>query len=737
MKLLNLSRRKKHIQIKQHDFTDCAAACIASVLGWYKKEVPIARIRQLAATDQKGTTAWGIIQAARSLDLTAKGVKGSKDDLPDIPLPAIAHVVVKGLLHHYVVIYAVKANKIQVMDPAIGKLEWMELSQFTESWTGVLVLLSPQQGFQTGSEKTSVLRRFTYLLRPHRSILFQVMLGAMMFTLLGLSTAIFLQKIVDYVIPDGNRNLLNLLGIAMIVILGVKVLLNHAQVLLTVKTGQQIDSRLILGYYKHLLKLPQQFFDQMRVGEIISRMNDAVKIRAFINEALISTAVNVFIVLFSFGLMFTYYWKLAFVIFLVVPVYGLIYYLSNRINRRTQRKLMENGADLEAQLVESIHAAKTIKRFGLEDYANLKTETRFIRLLKTVYQSATNSLWVGNANQLATGMATLLLLWLGTTFVLDKIITPGELLSFYAIIGYFTGPIGSLIGMNKTIQDAVIAADRLFEVMDLEREETANQSALTTEMVGDITFTDVRFEYGSRTTVFEKLNLRIPKGKLVAIVGESGSGKTTLMALAQRIYPVNSGKISIGDYDIRYLTSDSLRRIIGVVPQDIHLFAGNIVENIALGDVNPEMDRILAICKELGLSEFIETLPAGFNTYIGENGTQLSGGQRQRIAIARALYRRPEILVLDEATSSLDSISESHIQRVVANFNAAGKTVVVIAHRLSTVMNADKIVVLDRGDVVEEGNHPSLMNIKGYYYRLWQQQFPPEYALLSKAIPGN
>jgi len=737
MQVLNFSRRKRYIQIKQHDFTDCAAACLASVLGWYKKEVPIARIRQLAATDQKGTTAWGIIRAAEQLDLTAKGVRGGIDDLNDIPLPAIAHVVVNGMLHHYVVIYAVTAHRIQVMDPAIGKLEWMDLTQFKESWSGVLVMLSPQQGFKAGSEKTGVLRRFNYLLRPHRTILLQVVLGAMMFTLLGLSTAIFLQKIVDYVIPDGNQNLLNLLGIAMIAILGIRVLLNHAQVLLTVKTGQQIDSRLILGYYKHLLKLPQQFFDNMRVGEIISRMNDAVKIRAFINEALVGTVVNGFIVLFSFGLMFTYYWKLAFAIFLIIPVYGVIYYLSNHVNRKTQRKLMESGADLEAQLVESIHAAATIKRFGLEEFANLKTETRFIRLLRNVYRSATNSLWISNANQLATGMVTLLLLWLGTTFVLDKIITPGELLSFYAIIGYFTGPIGTLIGMNKTVQDAMIAADRLFEVMDLEREEEANQSQLTEERVGDITFADVRFEYGSRTTVFEKLNLHIPKGKLVAIVGESGSGKTTLMALLQRIYPVNAGKIVIGDYDIRYLTNDSLRRVIGVVPQDVHLFSGNIVENIALGDVHPDMNKVLAICKRLGLSPFIEALPAGLNTYIGENGTQLSGGQRQRIAIARALYRQPEILVLDEATSSLDSVSENHIQQVISDFNKEGKTVILIAHRLSTVMNADKIVVLDKGGVVEEGNHPGLMNVKGYYYNLWQKQFPPEYALLSKSLQKN
>ncbi|MGV3761632.1 peptidase domain-containing ABC transporter [Parapedobacter sp.] len=730
-------KRIGRVKIKQHDIADCAAACLASVLAWYRRDVPIARIRQYASTDQKGTTAWGIIQAAQKLNLSAKGVRGNIEALPDIPLPAIAHVVVRQRLQHYVVVYSVSKTHVQVMDPATGTIDKMPLSTFKESWTGVLILLSPDDGFRPGNEKVSVASRFMYLLKPHKAILWQVLTGALLFTVLGLSTSIFLQKIVDHVIPDGNRNLLNLMGIAMVSILVVKLIINHARTILTINTGQQIDARLILGYYKHLLRLPQAFFDNMRVGEIISRMNDAVKIRAFVNDVLVGLAVNVFIVLFSFALMFTYYWKLALVLLVVVPLFSIIYYFANRLHRKTQRKLMEDSADLEAQLVESVNAARTIKRFGLEEFANLKTETRFIQLLKSVYTSATNTLWIGNANGLVAGLFTVVLLWLGTLFVLDKAITPGELLSFYAILGYFIGPVGSLIGMNKTIQDAVIAADRLFEVMDLEREETENQSDLTPEMIGDMVFVDVKFQYGTRTTVFEKLNLQIPKGKVTAIVGESGSGKTTLLSLLHNMYPIQGGKIMVGDFDVRYLTHDSLRRLVGAVPQEVHLFAGNIVQNIAIGDLSPDMNEIMKLCKELDLLSFIEQLPAGFNTYIGENGTQLSGGQRQRIAIARALYRKPEVLILDEATSSLDSVSESYVQRTIADFNNQGKTVIIIAHRLSTVMNADKIAVLHKGALVEEGNHASLMNIKGHYYNMWQQQFPPEFALLGKPLPRN
>ena len=297
-------------------------------------------------------------------------------------------------------------------------------------------------------------------------------------------------------------------------------------------------------------------------------------------------------------------------------------------------------------------------------------------------------------------------------------------MSFYAIIGYFTGPVGSLIGANREIQNALIAADRLFEIMDLEREESVNKMILKRENVGDIEFKNVAFRYGTRVEVFEDFSLLIPKGKITAIVGESGSGKSTLMSLLQNIYSIQKGKILIGDANLKYIDSRTLRELVSVVPQKIDLFAGNVIDNIAVGEFAPDIGPITDICKNLGILDFIESLPNGFGTYLGENGATLSGGQKQRIAIARALYKRPEILVLDEATSSLDSASENYIQKAVNVLRDENKTIVIIAHRLSTVINADKIVVLSSGKVSEEGTHDILLNNKGNYYNLWRQQFP-------------
>lgn len=710
-------------KIKQRDITDCGAACLASVAAHYRLLMPVARIRQMAATDQKGTNVLGLVEAAQKLGFQAKGVKASFESLSKLPLPAIAHVQIHGgRLQHYVVLYRVTDQEVVLMDPADGQIYRKTPDEFKNVWTGMLVLLIPDETFKIGNEKTSVMQRFGQLMQPYRGILVQTLFGALIYTILGLSSAIYVQKIVDNVLVNGNRNLLNLLSIVMIGLLFIQIFINVTKSFFNLKTGQRMDAALILGYYKHLMRLPQSFFDTMRVGEITSRISDAVKIRAFINDTALALLVNVLIVLFSFGLMFTYYWKLALIILMVVPLYAAVYWVFNQFNQRYQRQLMENSADLEAQLIESLNAMPTIKRFGLEGHASQKTEARFVNMLQTIFQTGTASIYAGNASELITRLFTIILLWAGAGFVLDNELTPGELLSFYAIIGYFTGPAASLIGANKSIQEAMIAADRLFEIMDLERESDENKVALKAEMVGDIRFEHVTFRYGTRAPVFEDLTLTMPQGKITAVVGESGSGKSTLLSLVQGLYPLQSGSIHIGEYDTKHLLPNSLREVVSVVPQKIDLFSGNVIENIAVGEDAPNMQRVLTICNRLGITDFIERMPDGFKTHLGENGASLSGGQRQRIAIARALYRDPEILILDEATSALDSASEQFVQQTVQYLRQMGKTIIIIAHRLSTVKKADKIVVLEQGRLIEEGSHKDLLQNGKAYSQFWTQQ---------------
>jgi len=715
------------IKVKQSDISDCGAACLASVAAYYKLKVSVARIRQFAGTDYRGTNISGMIEAAKYLGLDAKGVRASSESLFKIPLPAIAHVIIKEKLQHYVVIYKVEQSSVTVMDPADGKMHRKGQSEFNREWSRVLILLIPNDDFVPGNQKVSLSVRFRTLLYPHRNILIQALFGALVYTILGLSMSVFVQKIVDFVLVDANLNLLNLMGVGMILILLLQVFIGTLKSIFILRTGQMIDARLILGYYKHVLKLPQQFLDSMRVGEITSRIGDAVKIRVFINDVSINMLVNFFMLLFAFILMFTYYWKLALFMLGIIPLYVLIYLISNTLNKTVQRKLMENAAELESQLVESLNAVGTIKRFGLEEHVNRKTEEKFINLLNTVYKSGLNSVFSGTSIELVSHGFTIMLLWVGAGLVLKQQISPGELLSFYTLIGYFTSPVSSLVGMNKTAQDALIASDRLFEIMDMEQEVEEYKVELTAAICGDIRFTDVCFRYNNRGNIFDGLNLEIPGSTLTAIVGESGSGKSTLISILQNIYPLQGGNIFIGEHALKYISNDSLRRLVGVVPQHIDLFATHVIENIAIGDESPDMDKILGICKRLGMIDFIEKLPQGFNTQMGENGAGISGGQKQRIAIARALYRDPEILILDEASSSLDPASEKYVQETIDFLLSEKKTVIVISHRLSSIRMAGKIIVLKNGQVDEEGSHAELIALKGEYFRLWSQQIPTEF----------
>ena len=709
-------------RVKQHDATDCGAACLASVATHYGLRVPISRIRQYAGTDRSGTNVHGMIEAAGRLGLTAKGVRAPIDALSRVPLPAIAHLLLPGGLPHYVVVYGSRRGRISVMDPRDGSVSKVRQEAFRDLWSGVLILLAPHEDFEPGTATRSRAARFWELLKPHRSVLAQALVGAGLYTLLGLATAVYVQKIIDHVLVNGDAGLLRTMSLAMIVLLLVQAYVGSIKSVLALRTGQKIDSALILGYYRHLLRLPQRFFDTMRTGEIVARLGDAVKIRAFINDTCLDLIVNVFVVVFSFLLMFTYDWRLALVVACVVPCYILVLWVTNAVNRHTLRGLMESAAELESEVVETVGAAPTVKRFDLIARAEGKLEARFVRLLRSVYGATANAIASAHATELLSRLAVVALLWTGSSFVLRGQLTPGELMSFYALLGHLTAPVTQTIRANRTVQDALIAADRLFEILDLEREQTDGLVPLTPELAGDIQFRAVRFRYGSRRLVFDGLELDIEHGRVTALVGESGSGKSTVAAILQKLYEVESGSVRIGQLELRDIDPGSLRRQIAVVPQECHIFASSVVENIVLDDADPDMVRMLGIADRLGIAEFVRNLPNGYHTVLGEHGADLSGGQKQRIAVARALYRRAPILILDEATSHLDSIGEQMVHEVIRTAREDRITSIVIAHRLASIVDSDRIVVLGDGRVLEQGTHHELLRLGGRYTALWRAQ---------------
>ncbi len=689
------------IRIRQRDSSDCGPACIASAAGHYGKRIPVSRIRQEARTDSNGTSMYGMVRTLEKLNFEARGLKGSSENLGNLPCPFIAHLVQPGGLHHYVTVYRVGKHSLRIMDPAFGTMKRWKTELFNEQWSGSVIALVPTGMEPEAGPESSRGKRLLALLQPVWRPVVQALISSILYTLLGLSTSIYLGKLTDHVFITRNEGLLNLMSLFMMGIILLMLFLSAMKNVLMLKSGQVIDNQLIASYYRHLFSLPQRFFDSMKTGEILSRINDAVKIRAFINDAAVGIMVNILILLFSFSTMFLLHPRLSLIMLTMIPFYVVIYLFFNHRNRRIERTVMERAASLEDQFVESLRASRHIRQYKLNRIVREKTERRLNRLLDSVYKSGINSIIASTGSEAINRIFTIVLLWTGSFFVIRESMTPGNLLTFYALLGYLTGPVSALVGANKSYQNAMIAGDRLFEIFQLSAEEKPGLQLFKAEEFGAIHLSGVTFAYGSRGNQLEEVDLTIGAGMITAITGNSGSGKSTVSNLVQQLYPPDRGRITINGCDTRYYTRESLRSLMGVVPQQVTFLSDSILENMAPGEREPDLVRITLLLREVGLLPLIESLPEGLATMLSDNGSNFSGGERQRLALVRALYRNPQLLIMDEATSSLDHDSEIHINRLLLGLKEQLRTILLITHKPHLASIADQVYVMDRGRVID------------------------------------
>jgi ABC-type bacteriocin/lantibiotic exporter with double-glycine peptidase domain len=688
--------------VKQRDWSDCGVACLAAIASHYDMRLSVAQIRQLTGTDQSGTSIFGLVQASKQLGFIAKAVKAQTDELSEIAFPAIAHVLLRGKHFHYVVVLRIKKSRVTVMDPATGRFSRYSIHQFQQTWTGVLVLMAPGTSFQPSDQRSSRFAWYLQLLRPHRSALVQALFGAILGTLLALTGSFYIQKVVDSVIVESNGQLLNLLSIAMLVVLAFQVVLNIGQNLLLTRSGQNIDLTLILSYYRHLFTLPQTFFDGMRVGEMISRINDAVKIRAFLNQQGSNFIISVFTLVLAVLAMFVFSWRLALLSLAFLTLYSILFRIAVLRNRLFSRRIMEQSADFDAQIVESLEMVSTLRRFDRQWVAEMKTESLLVRLLSSTYSSGLFGIAVNSVGSIIVQGFTIGLLWIGASSVIQTQMSPGQLISCFALTGYLTGPANSLLSIIVSALEVQVAADRLFEILDLDSEK--NPGTIDIGEIGalEICLQSVSFAYPGRPPIFQNVDARFLPWEITLVRGESGSGKSSILALLQRFYLPSEGRIFFGQYEIRYLRSSSLRTQIAVVPQKTDLMSGTVIENIALGEFEPDMRKILAICTKLGILDFIQSLPEGFETRLAENGRNLSGGQRQRLAIARALYVDAPIYLFDEPLAALDEFSGQRFLNVLQELRGLGKIVVLVSHDSRLTSFADRVYTVSDGAITSE-----------------------------------
>ena len=744
----------RYTYVRQHDTTDCAAACLAMVCLHYKKEVTITRLRDMMGTDLKGTNLVGLQKAANELGFTTAAVRVDRENfLSDFSLPCIAQVITDQGLAHFVVVFkkttikddgerrrhmlkeaeAAKEDEkngkkhkckdyVVIGDPG-SELKKISLDEFYKNFTGVLLLMNPTSEFKGGKiEKGGMFKRYVDLLLPQKKLFAYAILSSLIVTILGIASSMFNKILMDEVLPYGLDNLLVTLILVFSMVSITNTLVGFVRQWVLIHLSIKIDIPLMLGYFGHIFRLPMKFFATRKTGDITTRYSDANTIKSiFTSIALslimdISMAIITGIILFRMNAMlFSISLFMALVSILLVLIYKQPY---KKINEET----MVQSAALNSQMIESLRGIETVKCNANEDTEMENLEREYIKSLKISLRSSKISTGQSLISSVIMTVLNMVTTYVGITQVLNGQLTLGGYMAFSTLSGYFTSPVSELISMQMSIQEASISMKRLTEIMDYESEQDDDREYTEMEsMEGDIEFKDVTFRYGNRTPALDHISFTIPQGKKVALVGSSGSGKSTITKLLLKYYEPESGTISVNGVDLDEYSNASVRRCISYVPQNVELFSKTIFENIRISRPEATLDQVREAAKKADAHEFIRKLPLQYNTYLEEAGNGLSGGEKQRIALARAFLKDSSLYIFDESTSSLDFGTENTIFDMIYN-QLADRSMLIVAHRLSTIRDCDLILVMDHGQIVERGTHDELLAKQGKYYELWNLQ---------------
>jgi ATP-binding cassette, subfamily B, bacterial HlyB/CyaB len=710
---------RRYPMIEQQSSSDCGVACLAMVSQYWGRRYPLHQLRSLARVGRTGATLKNLAATAEQLGFQAHPVRASLNRLAEQAMPWIAHW--QG--DHYVVVYRVGRRRVIIADPALGQRR-LTKAEFTAGWTGYGLLLEPTSPLKPlEATKAQSLGGFGRLLVTYRSVLVQIILLSVLMQMFGLITPLFTQLILDQVVVQRSTSALNLFSIGLVIFSVWKLLLSSVRQYLLDYFSNRLDLTLVTGFISHTLRLPLKFFEDRNVGDILTRVQENTKIQQFLVRQAVSTWLDACTAVVYVGLMFYYNWQLTLLVLALIPPLVLLTLGATPFLKKISRDTFGASATQTSLLVEMMSGIATIKSAATEQEIRWRWEDKFVNLLNIQFSGQKLSIGLKGIGGLINAIGTAGLLWYGAGLVIDNQLSIGQLVAFNMLIGSVLEPILAVVGVWGEFQEVVIAVERLNDVFVTAPEEATGNALVLPPLQGQVQFDDVTFAYdgGSDHHILQNLSFTVAPGQKIAIVGRSGSGKSTLVKLLQGMYQTTQGRILVDGHDIHHVSLQSLRTQMGVVPQECFLFSGTIEENIQLYRPNCSIEDVIAVAKLAEAHPFIQDLPLGYSTKVGERGTNLSGGQRQRIAIARALLGNPAMLVLDEATSALDTESERRFQHNLERISR-DRTTFIIAHRLSTVQNADRILVLDRGLLVEQGSHQELLKMRGIYYHLAQQQ---------------
>ena len=725
--------KKKFPFYKQPDFKDCGPTCLRIISKFYGKSLPLQQIRNLSETTREGSSLLGLSDAAEKIGFKSLGVQiDFKTLCKEVPFPCIVH----WNNQHFVVVYKTdKSERVHISDPSYGLITYSK-QEFIKQWIGenadenteegiALLLETTPEFFQNEFEEPEKKTSFSFLSKyvfKYKTLVFQLSIGLLAGSLLSLILPFLTQSIVDVGIQNQDLNFIYLVLLAQIMLfigrMGIEVI--RSWILLHLSTRTNIS--IISDFFIKLMKLPISFFDTRMTGDIMQRINDHTRIEQLLTNSSLNTLFSlVNLIIYSIILLF-YDYRLFLVFFMGAVLYlgWISFFLKKR--KELDYKRFSQISQEQSKVIELVNGMQEIKMHNAEKQKRWGWEFLQVKLFKLRIKSLSLEQWQSVGGNFINQMKDILVSFLSAKLVLSGNLTLGMMLSVQYIIGQLNSPLMQLVDFIRQYQDAKISLERLGEIHDKEDEENTNEQYVSEIPQSDIVIKDVSFRYiGSDQFVFENLKLTIPYQKTTAIVGASGSGKTTLLKLLMKFYEPNNGEINIGNTPLKNISPRFWRDKCGVVMQDGYVFNDTIAENIAVGEDYIDKIKLRKAVDIANIQDFVESLPLSYNTKIGNEGVGVSGGQRQRLFIARAVYKSPEYIFFDEATSALDANNEKIIMENLEQF-FQGKTAIVIAHRLSTVKHADKIIVLDKGKVVEEGNHAQLVAMKGEYYRLVKNQ---------------
>ena len=715
---------------RQHDQADCGPTCLRMISKYYGRSYAIDYLRDKAHITKDGVSLGGIAEAAELIGFHTLAVQVDIETLKkDVPLPCIVH----WRQRHFIVLYEIRGETYYAMDPAYGPLKYAK-KQFLEGWLGqgnsegILLSLEPTPLFYENGSQEKKEYGFKFLLwyfKPHKKYLLQLFLGLFVGSLLQLIFPFLTQSVVDYGINYQNVNFIYLILIAQLTLFVSQTTVDLVRGWILLHVTSRININLISDFLMKLMRLPIAFFDSKNTGDIVQRLNDHGRIQNFLSNTTLNTLFSVFNILI-FGVILAYFSMTIFAVFFtgsLVYIAWTLIFLKKR--EELDYKRFDQAADNQSSIYQLISGMQEIKLNGSERRRRWEWEAIQVRLFKISIKNLALSQAQTTGGQFFNELKNILITFIAATSVINGELTLGMMLSVQYIIGQLNLPINNFIVFVQSGQDAKISLERLAKIHNKKDEEASAELLKELPVDKSLKIKNLSFRYGGKRSpkVLKNINLEIPEGKVTAIVGASGSGKTTLIKLLLKFYEPNKGKIQIGNHALNNLSTSFWRKKCGCVMQDGFLFGDSISRNITESDSDQKIDlkKLSEAAEMANISEFIEGLPNNYSTKIGSAGINISGGQKQRILIARAIYKNPSFLFFDEATSALDANNEKKIMQSLQKFYE-GRTVVVVAHRLSTVKKADQIIVLDKGKIVEKGKHQELTQNKGIYYALVKNQ---------------